>query len=214
MNVLEKHVLEIIGENIDAPDVFLDTTEGLEPIRDSLNDAVQEICAITGSYVRTYHIPLAGQTFYRLKLASGEFGWVTDAFLVNQGRRLEQTDIIRLNHFDPRWLESTGSPESYFQIGNRTVGFYRRPTDDDVVELSCVVIPKRYADSTERVYLRDTFKWAAVHYAVSEYWASRGDAIEARLEFDRYLTQLGLQNAYPKAADRNYQLNTVKDEVR
>ncbi len=217
MNVLEKHVLQIIGENTNSPDVFLDTDDGLEPIRESLNDAIQEISAITGSNIRTYHVPLvSGQSFYRIRLAEGSFGWVTDAFLVNQGTRLEQTDLIRLNHFDPRWLESRGTPESYFQIGARVIGFYRQPTDNDIVELNCVVVPKRYATSADRIQLRDTFKWAAVHYAVSEFWASRGDAMEARREFDRYLTQMGLQDIYPKANDRGYQFRTNKEpyEVR
>jgi len=215
MNKLEKHVLEIIGENTSSPDVFLDTDAGLEPIRDSLNDAIQEICAITGSYEQTYYIPLiADQGFYKLKYTSGHFGWVVNAWLSNHKRRLRQTDLIRLHHENPRWLEDTGTPESYFQIGTNILGFYRRPSGgDDVVELSSVVIPPRYASSTDRLYLRKSFQWAAVHYAVSEYWISRGEAREARKAFDRYLTLLGLQNIYPKAGERQWGSSTVKTPV-
>ena len=52
--------------------------------------------------------------FYKLKYTSGQFGWVSNAWLSNQKRRLSQTDLIRLNHENPRWLEDTGSPEANF----------------------------------------------------------------------------------------------------
>ena len=35
MNILERKVLERIGEDPNSPDVFLDTDEGIAPIRDS-----------------------------------------------------------------------------------------------------------------------------------------------------------------------------------
>jgi hypothetical protein len=58
MNALETHVLELIGESTDSPDVFTDDDEGLEPIRESLNDAIEEIVLVTGSYTEKYQILL------------------------------------------------------------------------------------------------------------------------------------------------------------
>jgi hypothetical protein len=58
MNNLEKQVLQFIGEDTDSPDVFVDTDEGIAPIRDSINDAIEEISMIAGSYKRTYSLPL------------------------------------------------------------------------------------------------------------------------------------------------------------
>ena len=210
MNALEKHVLEIIGEDTISPDVFLDTDEGMEPIRDSLNDAIEEITMMTGSYVRTYYIPLTqNQSFYRLKMTDGAFGWVTDAWLVNQKRRLTQTDIISLTATSPTWLDDEGSPDEYYQIGRNVIGFYSRPTeDDDMVELTCVVVPVRYESSEDRIKIRDNYKWAAVHYAVSEYWASRGDAKEAMFWFGKYLQNLGVKSLVPKSNERTYEMAT------
>ena len=73
MNVLETHVLELIGEDPDDPDVFFDTDAGMEPIRDSINDAIEEIAMLAGSGKRTYRIPLkANQSFYRLDFRQDE----------------------------------------------------------------------------------------------------------------------------------------------
>jgi len=138
MNELEKHVLQIIGEDTTSPDVFLNTDAGMEPIRDSINDAIQEITALTGSVKETYFIPLvAGQMFYRISFTSGFFGWVTDAWLVNQKRRLVQTDVLKLSRDNPRWMLTNGSPEQYMQIGEDTLGVYRKPGgSDDMIELT------------------------------------------------------------------------------
>jgi len=211
MNEIERHVLETIGENVDSPDVFTDDSEGMSQIRDSINDAIEEITMLTGSYKNTYYIPLVeDQGLYRIKFTSGEFGWVTDAWLVNQKRRLEQTDIVRLNHYNPRWMMDRGSPESYFQVGSDIIGVYRRPTgSDDVVEITAVTIPKRYESDNDRVTLRQSFKWAAVHYTVSEYWASRGDAQEALSSYNNYIDALGLRKLYPESAERFRQFRTV-----
>ncbi len=212
MNELERLVLQQIGEDIDNPDIFTDDVVGLEPIRDSLNDAIQEIIAVTGSYHETYYIPLrANQGIYRLDISTGDFGWVQNAWLVNQKRRLEQTDFIRLNRFNPRWMESTGTPEEYFQLGNDVIGFYRFPGGEDIVKIDAVIIPKGYNESRDRIKLKDSFKWAAVNYAASEYWASRGDAQSATREFLKYLELIGMQSMHPRSGEGIRQLSSSKE---
>ena len=52
MNDLEKLTLQTIGESVDAPDVFTDAN--ITPIRDSLNDAIEEIALVTGSSKRVH----------------------------------------------------------------------------------------------------------------------------------------------------------------
>jgi hypothetical protein len=203
MNALETKVLELIGEDPDNPDVFTDDDEGMAPIRDSLNDAVQEIVMLTGSHKRQYFIPLRGDMqFYRLRLLNGELGWVTDAWLVNQKTRLEQTDLLRITAHNPRWMTPTGSPEQYLPVGQDLVGFYPKPaSDSDVVELTVVEIPSAYASGRDRVKLREAFKYATVNYAVSEYWASRGDAGEAQKHMALYMDALGLRAEYQQQGD-------------
>ena len=58
MNTLETHVLELIGEDTDSPDVFTDDDDGMAQIRGSLNDAIEEIIIVSGSYKENYHLPL------------------------------------------------------------------------------------------------------------------------------------------------------------
>ena len=213
MNVLEERVLQLIGEDADAPDIYPDTDAGLEPIRDSLNDAIEEITMITGSYKRKIYVPLVeNQMFYRLNFAQSSLVWITDAWLVNQKRRLTQRDIIYLNKMDPRWMISSGSQLVYVPIGDDIVAFWRRPSgNSDVVELQCVVIPSRYTSSTDRIKLRSEYQWACVHYAVSEWWASRGDAKEALMHHGKYLELLGLKESYPYSREKVYQSRSDKE---
>lgn len=211
MNVIERQVLEMIGENPDDPDVFTDTSAGMVQIRDSINDAIEEITMLTGSVHRAYQVLVrSGQGFYRLDFRRDRFGWVTDAWLHGIKRRLEQTDIVRLNNFNPRWMKNSGSPEAYGMIGKDVLFFWPRPSGELVVEIDCVVIPKRYLEDTDRVRLREVFQWAAADYAVGEYYASRGDAKQAVEHHARYVERLGLQTTYPAAAERVWGYKTQK----
>lgn len=215
MNILEERVLQLIGEDTDSPDIYPDTDAGLEPIRESLNDAIEEITMITGSYRRDYFIPLvANQMFYRMKLDPLSLGWITEAWLVNEKRRLEQKDFIYMNKRDPRWMVSTGPQLVYVPIGSDAVCFWRRPSaSTDIVRLKCVVIPQRYDRSIDKIRLRDEYQWAAVHYAVSEWWASRGDAKEALKHYQDYLGLLGLSELYPYSREKVYQARSYKESA-
>lgn len=213
MNALETKVLELIGENPDSPDVFTDDEEGMAPVRDALNDAIQEIVMLTGTHKRQVWVPLRGGiAFYRLQLPNGTLGWITDAWCANQKRRLEQTDLQRLSGFDPRWMTYTGTAQSYLPIGEDVVGFYPKPASDgDIIELTVVEIPDAYEGGADRVKLRERFQYAAVHFAVAEYWASRGDANEAQSHFAKYLEALGLSQEYLPMANQDRFAQTRKE---
>ena len=206
MNDLEKQILYKIGEDPDNPDVFGDITQ----IRDSVNDAIQEISMLTGSHKEVFRIPLlADQIFYRLDFASGYLGWVTNAFVVNNRRRLPQTDVLTLTANDPRWMVHSSYPTDYFQISDNVIGIHPKPSgDDDMIELNCVVIPARYKDDNDKIFLKQSFERATIHYAVSEYWASRGDAVSATLAYTKYLAVLNLRELLPDAAENIYTYKT------
>ncbi len=211
MNDIERSVLEMIGEDIDSPDVFTDDSEGMAQVRDSINDAIEEITMLTGSVQRSYHMLLReGQGFYRMDFSRDRFGWITDAWLISIKRRLEQTDLIKLNQFNPRWLKNTGNPEAYGQIGQNVFFVWPRPAAELIVELNCVVIPKRYENDYDRIRLREVFKWAAAEYAVGEYYASRGDAKQAIEHHNRYIEGLGIQALYPKTYEKRWYYRTEK----
>jgi len=211
VNDIEKHILDIIGENVESPDVFLDTDQGIEQIRDSVNDAVEEISMLTGCSKETFHIPLRQDAFfYRLDFRRGAIAWITDVWDVIRQIRLKQTDFIALNRFNPRWLYNSGPPERYAPIGFDYICLHPAPASSaDVLELTAVIIPKRYETENDRVRIRDQYKWACVDYGVSEYYASRGDAQTATKYFTDYLTKLGMADL---DKSQIYQFRTLKRE--
>ena len=74
-----------------------------------------------------------------------------------------------------------------------------------------MVIPDRYTNDAERVKIRDAHHWAAVHFAVGEYWASRGDAKSAQMHHNIYLKKLGILDLYPETPERLWTYKTEKD---
>ena len=209
MNSLETHVLRIIGENPSSPDVFADTDSGMAPVRDSINDAIQELCMVTGSYKKTYLLPLyADRMFYRMGWERDYFGWVVEAWDRSRQMRLEQTDVLTLAMTDGFWMERTGNPEEYMQIGEDILGVFSKPSANGIVlELTCVCMPKPYTADTDPVKVREVFQNAAVYLAVSEFYASRGNASRATEYLNLYLETAGLMSMHPESAERVYQMN-------
>ncbi len=204
MNTLEAHVLRLIGENLSTPDVFADSTAGLTQIRDSLNDGIQALCLSTGLYTRTYHLALlANRQFYRLGDIGDEVGYVIEAMDRENRRRLIQTDLLTLARTDP-WFMKTGGPVShYMQIGVDHIGFYHFPTAmGTVIELTCVCIPAAYATSASVVKVRAAYQRAAVYFAVSEFYASRGDAARAGDYLKSAMETANLLYMHPSQAER------------
>jgi len=213
MHALEKRVLEYIGESTSSPDVFTDTDEGLAPIRDSLNDAIQELAMLVGSVKRTYFIPLRKhQRLYRIKLDTGYMGWFSDVWLVSKKYRLEQTSVIKLTAYDPRWMISSAEPRAYFPVGHDTICVYPKPSAvGDVLEIEVVEIPLEYSSSSSKIKLKKDFQSAAVSFAVSEFWASRGDADEAQRHYDLYLDAAGLRGMYDQSQQHQSRFRTNKE---
>lgn len=206
MNQLETHVLRLIGENTSTPDVFLDTDEGMAQIRASINDAIQELCMVTGSYRRTYHLPLlADRQIYRLAPQNDYLGYIVSAWDRSQKRRLERTDLLALSATDAWWLKRTGPPLRYLQLGLNHIGIYMTPSSNGVaIELDCVMIPKPYPDDASPIKLKNNFQRAAVYLAVSEFYASRGDAQRAGDYLNRYLETASLMQLHPQQAERQF----------
>lgn len=198
MNSVERLVLQMIGENVDSPDVFTDTSTGMAQIRDSINDAIEEIAIITGGYKETYQLALrANRTFNRLEFNGGDIAWITDVWSINNKWRLEQTDIIKLTNYNPRWLFDAGNPRSYFPIGLDWIGLWPKPgSDADILEITAVIVPDRYSRDTDRIKVRSDLEYAAADYAIGEYYASRGDAASAIRHHTDYAKTLGLDMPY------------------
>ena len=209
MNDLETQVLKVIEENTDSPDVFTDDTTGMAQIRDSVNQGVQMLCMVTGSYHKNYFLPLREDCqFYRLQWERDHFGYVNQAWDRQRQYRLDQTSIGKLNHEDPRWMESTGPAECYFHLGHNVLGIYMKPSDSDrVLELDCVVIPQDYVTGNDPVKIREAFERATIQLAVSEFYASRGNAERATEWLKKALETAGLKKMNPWYAEQTHQFS-------
>lgn len=214
MNSIEQQVLRIIGENVDSPDVFTDTETGIAPIRDSISEAIEEINMLSGGYTETFTIPLvASQVFYRIKFERGAFAFVDYAWHVGRQYRLIQTDLILLNAWDPRWMIHSDTPTSYLQVGLDVIGFVPKPSSTaETVELRCAVIPSPYERDDERIKVRDQFRFALVNYAVSEYFAGRGDARRATEHYLHYAATLEGKLKHPGAKEMIAQARSIKQQ--
>lgn len=199
-------MLRLIGENISSPDVFTDDSTGIAQIRDSLNDAIQELCMVSGSYRRTYHLALlADRIFYRLAPQNDYLGYIVGCFDRQKKRRLIRTDLQTLTKYDPWWLKRTGPALQYMQLGTNHVAVYMAPSAKGIIlDLDCVMIPKPYTDEKDPVKVRTQFQNAAVYYAVSEFFASRGDAKRATEYHGRYIETAGLTSMHPLTAERQW----------
>lgn len=204
MNDLESRVLDLIGENTASPDVFDDT--GIAEIRSHLNDAIEEVCILTGCHKRVWHVPLkASAVFYEITSARDVFGWFSSVWLVGINRKLEQIDLNGLMHLDARWLYATGNPSHYAPIGHNKFAVYPATSSStDTLEVTAVAIPDRYELDTDRVKLRKSFEWCCVNRAVSEFWATRGDAMTASSFFQVYANEVGQPQMYPEYAERRW----------
>lgn len=212
MNILETRVLELIGEDVSSPDVFTDDASGMAQIRDSLNAGIEDICLATGGRERKFYIPLEeDMMFYQITSNRDIFAWPKSVWLVDQKRRLDQTDLYWLLSYNPRFLSDTANPVRYYVVGDDKIGVHPTPSaSSDMLEINAVVVPSRYTTDTDRVKLRDEFQWATVHYAVSEYYASRGDARSASEHFSKFLYYLGIEEIYPDSHERQREYSTNK----
>ena len=206
MNALEKAALQIIGESTSSPDVFSDIT----PIRDSVSAAVQEICMLTGSYTQVYHLPLYGDRFfYRMGWPEDHFGYVIECWDRQRRYKLGRTDILSLAQYRPWFLKDSGDPDEYFEVGNTIIGIDRAPSaDGKLLELTCAAIPKAIASDIQPVKLRAVFEQAAIQYALSEFYASRGDANWAKDHLERYIEFAGLMSIHPQQAERMWAMGS------
>jgi hypothetical protein len=207
MNSLETHVLRLIGENVTSPDVFTDDATGIAQIRGSINDAIQELCMVSGSYRRTYHLALlADRVFYRLNPQNDYLGYIVGVFDRQNRRRLLRTDLQTLCKYDPWWLKTAGPALQYMQLGMNHIGIYMAPSVKGLVlELDCVMVPMAYTADKDPIKVRAQFENAAVYFAVSEFYASRGDAKRAVEYHARYLETAGFASMNPKTAERQWQ---------
>lgn len=162
---------------------------------------------VTGSYTRTVHVPLQlDQVWYRLEGQPDYVCWVTQVWDRDRHCKLTKTDVVELTARDPDWLTTTGYPVSYMQIGTDYLGVYMVPSASGaVLEVTMACIPKAYSTDGGEIKVSDGFQRATVSLAISEFYASRGDANRANEYYAKYLETANLMQLSPTYQPRIYQ---------
>jgi len=218
MNALEKEVLRIIGEirgleNL-GPDVYEDSN--ITQIRDSLNDAIEELAVRGGFLKETFRLPLFDTvTFYRIGFTHSQFGYVTSVYLPDKQRLLEQSTIAGIEKHDPSWLTTNNTPQVFAPVGVDKIAIYPSYGEDGHhAEVECAVMPIRYSNDTELTGLTRDLESAPVNYAVAEFFASIGQFDKAgryQSMYDRYLEEYGRKHMMP---DRRWGMSSEPHAVQ
>ena len=206
MNDIEKRVLEILGENVDDPDVFAEGTDAFTALRASVNAGIQDICALTGTYTQTYRlVMLDDRQFYRVLSQQDYWGYPAEVWDRANKRKLQQTDLAALMEETGWGLDASGTPWAYGQLGQEVLWFWPFDGNDGrVIEVRAVMVPKQYSETASEVKVRGNYRDAAAYWGASEMFAARGDATKATEYFQRYMEAAQLMALIPREAERQY----------
>lgn len=205
MNELERRVMHLIGENAASPDVF--DADGIAEIRDALNDAIEEVCMLTGCIRRKWVVPLsAGSVFYMITSTRDRFLYPSNVALLPDNTQLLQVGLQELAVDDPKWMSHRGKPEKYALIGENKFAIFPASAGGGTLEVYGVAMPSRYSGDNDAVKLRDNWKWCVINRAVSEFWATRGDAQSAAMFFQKYANGIGIPGMWSEYASRRWKL--------
>lgn len=171
---------------------------------------------VSGSYRRTYYLALLeGRQFYRLSPQNDYLGYIVGVFDRQNRRRLIRTDLNALTNYDAGWMKCTGPALQYMQLGLRHLGIYMAPSSKGIIlDLDCVMIPRPYTSDKDPIKVRAQFQNAVVYFAVSEFYASRGDAKRAAEYHARYIEVAGLSGLHPLQPEQIFRLGGGVAEVK
>jgi hypothetical protein len=202
-NDMEQSVMYLIGEDPTNPDVFT-SASGITLIRDALNHAIWEICFLTGTYIREFQIEtVANKIFYELDTGEDYVGWILEGRNESKRYKLERASLPELAKSDPWWLKTTSDTYGYYQIGNRMIGIWYPPSSGgNVLTFKVAAIPGAYTYGTDPTSLRELWENAAIHFAASEYYASRGNAKRATTHLIRYMTAMDIMQHHPEQVEK------------
>ncbi len=139
---LKKLVMNIVGEDSASPTYWTDSNDS--ELRGYINDAVEEVCILTGQYVEDLNIPVfANRQHYILDFSKGsQLLWINHARIEPESWRLGQVDPEKLSREDYNWMTRTGTPINFCSIGLDTIRLIPFPTvDGKVIEMNVTAIP-------------------------------------------------------------------------
>ena len=204
---LKKSVMDIIGEDSTTP-TYWTSANDIE-LEEHINDAIAEVCLLTGQHTDELHPPLyASRSYYHLDAGKGgELLYMKRVRVYPEGYSLEQTDPAQLTREDYLWMTRTGVPFRFYLVNGdilRTV-----PMESDggrSLECLAATIPGRYTEDDEVVDVTTETRGWIVAYTSYMMFLTLRRLDKANLWYKTY-TQL---SGFDKADDGKYVGRMIK----
>lgn len=204
---LKKLIMDTIGEDSESP-TYWDSTNDVE-LEDLINDAVEEMLVLSGNYIEEIHVPLyTDRRHYNLDAGKGgELLYIKGARVLPEGYTLSMVDPISLSREDYRWITRTGTPRSFYIVGNDTIRPVPYPSaEGQSLELIASIIPPNYSEDDEVVDIEDSFITGVTAYCSYMLFASMRNLEAAGRWFKEYQKAIATFVDNPKLIGRAIRL--------
>lgn len=171
-NNIENEILRVSGENIDTPDVFIEGSAELLMLRTFINDAIQELCMLSGVYRKNYILTTkTNRMFYRIVPQYDYISFIN--FILDRSRQLKlvKTELESIAKIDSFFLQRNGNASHYVMFGNEFLMLYPKPTSSYALTINFTAIPKSYTESTDPIKIRKDYERAVIYDSLSKYYA-------------------------------------------
>lgn len=161
-------VMDIVGEDSSAP-TYWTSSNDIE-IEDYINDAIEEVCVLTGGYKQDLVLPLhASRDYYRLDPGKGgEFLYIDSIRVEPEGYSLGMSDTTKLTREDYNWMTRTGTPRTFFFVNPDMIRVVPMAgTAGQSLEILASTIPPTYTLDDEVVDLDESLISVVIAYAAS-----------------------------------------------
>jgi len=168
LGVIRTMVLDAVGEDSVNPSYW--TSDHITELDEWIQDAIEEVCVLTGLYVEELRQPLfANRRYYHLDPGKGgELLWLKHLRIEPEGWYLKQSDPTALSRDDVNWMTRTGTPRVWYPVGVNLVRLVPYPASaGQLIEASVVCIPPMATTSDMLLDIPDHLTAAIVSSVVA-----------------------------------------------
>lgn len=192
LSVVKKMVMDIIGEDSSSP-TYWTSSNDIE-LEDYINDAVEEVCVLSGVYTQDLLLPLhASRDYYSLDPGKGgEFLYVNSVRVIPEGYSVGMSDPLKLTREDYNWMTRTGTPRTFFFVNPDMLRVVpMSSTEGQSLEILASTIPPTYTLDSEVIDLDESLISVVVAYAASMIFLSMRAFPKASLWSKVYMEGIG-----------------------
>lgn len=211
---LKRSIMDSIGEDSSSPTYWTSLNDG--ELEDYINDALGEVCLLSGHYTETLHLPLfSNRQHYRLDPGKGgEFLYIKGIRVLPEEYDLSMTDMNKLSKEDYLWMTRTGTPRTFFQIGLDTIRPVPIPSSGGKsLEITACVIPPPYTNDMDEIDLDDSLIEVIVAYATYMLLLSKRKLESADVWMKTYMKASGLSEENGSFLGRSVKLQGLMEKV-